>query len=74
MCSESVAKKKKKLTSETLFYFFIVDWDVDKILKALTFATREIYNFTDWKELSAKFDTAYSVKSYIYIYINMGNT
>lgn len=40
-----------------MFYFFIVDLDVVKILKALTFATRELYNFTDWKELCAKFDT-----------------
>jgi len=39
------------------FIFFIVNLDVVKILKALTFATRELYNFMDWKELCAKFDT-----------------
>lgn len=56
--SGKCSKKKKKIKFKNfVFYFFIVDSDVVKILKALTFATRELYNFTDWKELCAKFDT-----------------
>lgn len=44
----AVKNKNKKLNSKTLcFIFFIVDLNVVKILKALTFATRELCNFTN---------------------------